>query len=318
MVDKDSTVTFICSVDSLPSSEIAWSRSQQGEQLYSGSQYIIPKASCQHTDNYTCTASNNIGQSVSKTIPIFVRCVPVLDPNQETKTTISVPHGETGVLSIHVLAYPLPVYTWYYQPQDGSEKLVTDFRTTQLDDGLSSTLTIQDVTENDGRKYIVYVNNSYGTRSTVFNLVVSSQDTDVNGCNNMLGLGIAIGLGISVLMVGIGTALAWVILKRSGKGFCAKANDQRVVKDTTSHDTELDNIILSDTPHVYDQVNTGVTNTRDTVNTGVIETSTTVSDYINTSTTSSPYEELDKQTIDQQPNTYQQLSPYQNVTGDKN
>ncbi|XP_055958683.1 hemicentin-1 [Patella vulgata] len=315
MINEESTVTFNCSVDSLPSSVISWSRSQQGEQLYSGSQYTIPKAICQHTDNYTCTASNNIGQPVSKTIPLYVRCAPVLDHNQETKTTISLGRGETGVLSIHVLAYPLPVYTWYYQLQDGSKQPIIEFRTRQKDDGLSSILTIQDVTEDDSGTYIVYVNNSLGTRSTVFNLVVSSEDTSVDGYSSMLGVGIAIGLGISVLVVGIATALAWVILKRNGKRFgikSVKASDQRVVKDSDT----LENITLSDTPHVYDQVNTAVTNTRDTVNTSVLEISST--DYINTSTTSSPYEILDKQTMDQQPNTYQQLSPYQNLAGDKN
>ncbi|KAK6174062.1 hypothetical protein SNE40_017407 [Patella caerulea] len=70
-----------------------------------------------------------------------------------------------------------------------------------------------------------------------------------------------------------------------------------------------------DTPHV------SAANTRDTANAGVIQTSTTEftnNDYINTSPTPSPYEVLDKQTIDQQPSTYQQLSLYQNLAGDKN
>ncbi|XP_055958684.1 tyrosine-protein kinase-like otk [Patella vulgata] len=312
MVDEYSTVTFVCSVYSLPSSVISWSRSQQGEQLYSGTQYTIPKASCQHTDNYTCTASNKIGQPVSKTIPIYVRCVPVLDPNQVTKTTISIGLGETGVLSIHVLAYPLPVYTWYYQLQP-----ITDFRIRQKDDGLSSTLTIQDVTEDDDGKYIVYVNNSIGTRSTLFNLVVTSRDNanqlDHNDAiSRARGIGIAIGLGICLLVLGITAVLLWFILKKCGKKISLKnvtVNDQTCPKDTTSHGTGLDNIPLSDTPVVYDRVDNDATNTRDTVN----------PDYINTSTTeASPYAELDKQTMDQQPNTYQQLSPYQNLSEDMN
>ncbi|XP_050416151.1 tyrosine-protein kinase-like otk [Patella vulgata] len=332
MVGEDSTVTFTCSVDGRPSSVISWSRSQQGEQLYSGSQYTISKVSRQHTDNYTCTASNNIGQPVSKTIPLHVTCVPVLDPNQETKTTISVGRGETGVLSIHVLAYPLPVYTWYYQPQDGSKQPITDFRSSQEDNGLSSTLTIQDVTEDDGGKYIVYVNNSLGTRSTVFNLAVTSQDEGCtcsnHFCNDVvsrdLGVGIAIGLGICLVVLGITAVLLWIVLKKSGKKICFKQinGDKTVVNDTVSHNTGLDNITLPDTPHVYDRVNTGITQASTTLsdNTGVTQTSTTLSDnteYINTSTTSSPYEELDKQTMDQQPSIYQQLSPYQNLSGDK-
>ncbi|XP_055958934.1 lachesin isoform X2 [Patella vulgata] len=301
MIDEDSTVTFTCSVDSLPSSVISWSRSQQGGQLYSGSQYTIPKARCQHTDNYTCTASNNIGQPVSNTIPLYVRCAPVLDPNQETKTTISIGRGETGALSIHVLAYPLPVYTWYYQLQDGSKQLITDFRIRQEDDGLSSTLTIQDVTEDDGGKYIVYVNNSAGTKSTVFNLVVSSQDGDNDDViSRERGIGAAICLAVCFLVLGIATVSLWCIMKKRGQRICFQnIKDQTVANDTTNR---TDNVTLSDIPPiptVYDRVD--ATNTRDAVNL----------DYINTSTTASPYEVLDKQTMDT--NTYQQLSPYQNL-----
>ncbi|XP_055958985.1 uncharacterized protein LOC130014116 [Patella vulgata] len=287
MIDEDSTVTFTCSVDNLPSSVISWSRSQQGGQLYSGSQYTIPKASCQHTDNYTCTASNNIGQPVSNTIPLYVR------------------------------SYPLPVYTWYYQLQDGSERLITSFRSNQKDDGLSSTLTIQDVTEDDDGKYIVYVNNSLGTRSTLFNLAVSSQDGGGMFCNDVVisrerAVGAAICLAICLLVLGVATVSFWCIMKKRGQRICfinIKA-DQTVVNDTTSR---TDNVTLSDIPPVtlshipptvYDRVD--ATNTRDIVNL----------EYINPSTTSSPYEELDKQTMDQQPSTYQQLSPYQNISGD--
>ncbi|KAK6174020.1 hypothetical protein SNE40_017372 [Patella caerulea] len=309
MIDEDSTVIFTCSVDSFPSSVISWFRSQQGEQPYSGSQYTIPKASCQHTDNYTCTASNNIGQPVSKTIPLYVRCVPILDPRQESKTSISVGRGETGVLSIHVLAYPLPVYTWYYQLQDGSKQPVTDFRIRQEDTGLSSTLTILDVTADDSGKYIVYVNNSLGTRSTLYNLVVTSRDDgnqlDQNDAiSRARGVGIAIGLGICLVVL----VLLWIILKKCGKKISLKnitVNDQRrYPEDTTSQGTCSGNIPLSDAPVVYDRVGNDPTNTRDTVN----------PDYINTPPTASPYEVLDKQTIDQQPSTYQQLSLYQNLS----
>ncbi|KAK6173483.1 hypothetical protein SNE40_016924 [Patella caerulea] len=48
-------------------------------------------------------------------------------------------------------------------------------------------------------------------------------------------------------------------------------------------------------PHLY--IDTDAVNTRDLSNTG----------YINSDTSRSPYEVLDKQTTDQQPNSYQQL-----------
>ncbi|XP_050415370.1 opioid-binding protein/cell adhesion molecule isoform X1 [Patella vulgata] len=333
MIDDDSGITFTCAVDSFPSSNISWSRSQQGRQLFFGRQYAIPKVSCQHTDNYTCTARNDISKPVSRTIPLYVRCRPVLDPNKDTKTSISVSRGETGVLSIHVLAYPLPVFTWYYQQQDGSERLIIDFRSQQIDDGLSSTLTIQDVTFDDGRKYIVYVNNSLGSRSIVFNMAVLSNDDDNN--NNLLGIGIAIGLGIILFIIAIIIVLLWVVFKKTGRRICIQkvtGNDPTLFDDANNQQTRSDNITLSETPPIYERVGTDAVNTTYPSNPGYINTETASSPYevldkqtvdqqpnsyqqLDTPSRST-YEVLDKQTIDQQPNTYQQLSPYQNVTRD--
>ncbi|XP_050416054.1 uncharacterized protein LOC126829922 [Patella vulgata] len=159
-------------------------------------------------------------------------------------------------------------------------------------------------------------------------LLVKIYNTDVNGCNNMLGVGIAIGLVISVLIVGIAAALAWVILKRKGKRFCIKsvrANDQTVDNGTTNQGLNnntmsetrrvtanqgLVNNIFSDTPPI-------VTNTRG-VNREHINTPRASSTYESPNsedylTAVNTYEELDKQTMDQQPNTYQELSLYQNL-----
>ncbi|XP_050415812.1 uncharacterized protein LOC126829741 [Patella vulgata] len=257
---------------------------------------------------------------------------PVIDPNKDTKTSISVSRGETGVLSIHVLAYPLPEFTWYYQLQDGSERPIIDVRCNQTDDGLSSTLTIQNVTVDDGRKYIVYVNNSLGTISIVFNMaVLLSSDDDVHGSNNtLLGIGIGVGLGI-ILFILLG-----IIFMRTGRRICFQkktGNDQTVFDDARNQQTKSDNISLSEIPPIYEIVDTDAVNTRDPTDPDHIISETTPSPYevLDIQATNlqhniyqelnappeSTYEGLDKQTTDQQSNIYEQLDLYENVTGTK-
>ncbi|XP_055958988.1 adhesion G-protein coupled receptor G6 isoform X2 [Patella vulgata] len=166
MVDEHSTVTFTCSVDSLPSSVISWSRSQQEEQLYSGSQYTISKASCQHTDNYTCTASNNIGQPVSKHIPLYARCSP--RENIETKRNIINRIDATINLEVDIIAYPEPTFTWYHTP---TRQIINTARTQQLSTiNYKSTveITLNSTLFGD---YIVSVHNGIGIQNFTITVI---------------------------------------------------------------------------------------------------------------------------------------------------
>ncbi|XP_055956832.1 fibroblast growth factor receptor 1-like isoform X1 [Patella vulgata] len=285
IIDENSSVTINCLVESIPAARVSWSRSQQGGQLYSGSQYTIPKASCQHTDNYTCTASNNIGQPVSKTIPLYVRCTPIVLPTD----FIVVPHGETGIISINVLAYPLPVFVWYYHQQDGSQQpvtMVTGTRSKQTDDGLSSRLTIRDITYEDWGNYTVNIINSLGVTSKTYTLsVISNGDAVKEAVDDKLGVGIAIGLGIGLVISGVLFVIIWCIKKRRD---AIMSNDRNGVNDTVGPQSR--NIT---TRHGNSPVDTG-----DSVK------------HVNTlyTSTSSDYEGLDELTMDHRPNIYLPLS----------
>ncbi|XP_050405246.2 hemicentin-2-like isoform X1 [Patella vulgata] len=285
IIDKNVSVIMNCLVESIPVAQVSWSRSQQERQLYSGSQYTIPKASCQHTDNYTCTASNNIGQPVSKTIPLYVKCAPVVI----TKDAIVVPRGETVILPMNVLAYPLPAFVWYYHQQDGSQQpvtTVTGSRIKQTDDGLSSTLTIHNIRYEDGGIYTVKITNSLGATSKTYTLSVISNEDDVKeAVDDKLGVGIAIGVGIGLVVSAMLFVIIWCIKKRRD---AITSNDGHSVNDTVSSQSR-DNT----TRHCNSLV--------DTCDSG---------EHVNTlyTSTSSDYDGLDELTMDHQPNIYLPLS----------
>ncbi|XP_050397616.1 neural cell adhesion molecule 1 [Patella vulgata] len=170
-IDEGSSVTLFCSVDSVPDSSISWSRSKESQLPTTGSKLFIPIATCGHADDYTCTADNGVGQPSTKTISVYVRCLPRIDQNQTTNgkgVPVIVGDDKTAVLTIHVIAYPLPTFKWYRLYSTGIEKPLTDFSIKQTDTLLSSTLTIEDFTVEDNGYYKVYVENSIGVRSHVF------------------------------------------------------------------------------------------------------------------------------------------------------
>ncbi|XP_050416596.2 carcinoembryonic antigen-related cell adhesion molecule 1 isoform X2 [Patella vulgata] len=172
IVSENSSVTLTCSVDSSLSSNISWSRSQQGY-LSSEASLFIPVATCAHTDNYTCTVKNGIGSSVSRTISLNIKCLPRMDKekNKDTKVDkITARIGQTAELSIHLLVGPPARFTWYRQYSNRIKEQVTDFWTKQNDTAFSSILRIEEVTALDFGYYKVYVRNCFGVRSRLFEL----------------------------------------------------------------------------------------------------------------------------------------------------
>ncbi|XP_055956833.1 uncharacterized protein LOC130010507 isoform X2 [Patella vulgata] len=202
---------------------------------------------------------------------------------------IVVPHGETGIISINVLAYPLPVFVWYYHQQDGSQQpvtMVTGTRSKQTDDGLSSRLTIRDITYEDWGNYTVNIINSLGVTSKTYTLsVISNGDAVKEAVDDKLGVGIAIGLGIGLVISGVLFVIIWCIKKRRD---AIMSNDRNGVNDTVGPQSR--NIT---TRHGNSPVDTG-----DSVK------------HVNTlyTSTSSDYEGLDELTMDHRPNIYLPLS----------
>ncbi|XP_055958768.1 tyrosine-protein kinase-like otk [Patella vulgata] len=238
IIDEDSTVTFNCSVDSLPSSDISWSRSQPGEQLYSGSQYTISKASCQHTDNYTCTASNTIGQPVSKTIPLHVTCSP--RENTVTKIQITNRIDATITLQVDIIAYPPPTFTWYHT---STRQIINSARTQQLSTiNYKSTVEIT-LNSNLFGDYIVSVVNDIGIQNFTITVIDGEPPKPVNdplGSNNMLTIvGIIIGV---LVIVGIITVIGVVIYRRKAQ----KDSSQDNVPSSNKGNKRQDEMVIDD------------------------------------------------------------------------
>ncbi|KAK6174048.1 hypothetical protein SNE40_017394 [Patella caerulea] len=212
MIDEYSTVTFTCSVDSLPSSAIAWFRSPQGEQLYSGSQYTIPKASCQHTDNYTCTARNNIGQPVSKPIPLYVKCSP--RENMVTKRNITNRINTTINLEVDIIAYPPPTFTWYHTPTRQIINTATTQQVSTINYKSTLKITLNSTLFGD---YIVSVVNDVGVQNFTITVIDGEppEPPDKLGNNNMLTI---VGGIIGILVIaGVITVIGVVIYRRMAR-----------------------------------------------------------------------------------------------------
>ncbi|XP_050405286.2 uncharacterized protein LOC126821034 [Patella vulgata] len=152
-----------------------------------------------------------------------------------TKDVIVVPLGETVILPMNVLAYPLPVFTWYYHQHDGSNQpvtTVTGARSKQKDDGLSSTLTIHKIRYEDGGIYTVNITNSQGVTSKTYTLsVISNEDAVKEAVDDKLRIGIAIGFGNGLVVSGMLFVIIWCIKKRRD---AIKSNDRNGVNDTVS------------------------------------------------------------------------------------
>ncbi|XP_055958991.1 hemicentin-1 isoform X6 [Patella vulgata] len=320
MIDEDSTVTFTCSVDSLPSSVISWSRSQQREQLYSGSQYTISEASCQHTDNYTCTASNNIGQPVSKTIPLYVRCYP--RENMATKRNITNRINTAINLQVDIIAYPRPTFTWYHT---STRQIINTARTQQLSTiNYKSTveITLNSTLFGD---YIVSVVNGIGVQN--FTITVIDGDPPVNYPVESNNIPTIVGSIIGVLMViGIVVVIGVVIYRRKasrnndntydGLGITSLSTNQPVYDEINSSTTRSNDTTAraDSTPAYYNTTRSNDTTARaDSTpvyynTTNLNHSDITNPQYVNSPSLSSTYDGLDARSKKQHPDIYQQLN----------
>ncbi|XP_050415722.1 uncharacterized protein LOC126829680 isoform X2 [Patella vulgata] len=348
MLDEDSTVTLTCSVDSLPSLLISWSRSQQGEQLYSGSQYTIPKASCQHSDNYTCTASNNNSQPVSKTIPLYVRCSP--RENTVTLRNITNRINTTINLQVDIIAYPRPTFTWYHIP---TRQIISTARTQQLSTiNYKSTveITLNSTLFGD---YIVSVDNGIiGVK--IFTITVTEEEPPkpVNDSVESNNLPTIVGSVIGVLaVIGIVVVIVGVIYHRKAStdndntngrlGATQCATDQPFYDEINNPSTTGTNAATvrdhtngrlgatqcATNQPFYDEINNPSTTNAATVlvdSTSVYYNTTNLDhsditnppQYVNTPSLST-YEGLDARRTETRPDTYQQLNksstPYEGL-----
>ncbi|XP_048241018.1 contactin-1-like [Haliotis rufescens] len=137
-VNESDPVTLRCQVDSNPRSVIRILN--ETEELTKAnnsltSEYRLESADCRQRGNYSCTASNNIGVPVSQGLEMLVKCSPRLDETVSHQLKYVTILGGNVNMSVSVLAYPLPTFTWSRttstsQDLTGSSSPVSDISVT--------------------------------------------------------------------------------------------------------------------------------------------------------------------------------------------
>ncbi|XP_048241005.1 protein turtle homolog B-like [Haliotis rufescens] len=114
-VNESDTVTLRCQTDSNPRSVIRILNGTEELTRADNSlraEYRLESADCRQRGNYSCTASNNIGTPVSQGVELLVKCSPRLDETVAQQLKYASRLGGNVNLSVSVLAYPLPTFTW--------------------------------------------------------------------------------------------------------------------------------------------------------------------------------------------------------------
>ncbi|XP_067651667.1 protein turtle-like [Haliotis asinina] len=137
-VNESDLATLRCQVDSKPWSVIRLLNGTEDLTRANDSltaTYKLQSADCRQRGNYSCTASNDIGEPVIKTMELLVKCLPRLDDSVSQQLRFAAMLGGDVTVSVSVLAYPLPTFTWRRsisttQDLTGSSSPVSDISVT--------------------------------------------------------------------------------------------------------------------------------------------------------------------------------------------
>ncbi|XP_071095620.1 protein turtle homolog B-like [Haliotis cracherodii] len=114
-VNESDQVTLRCHVDSNPRSVIRLLNGTEELTRADNSltaEYRLESADCRQRGNYSCTAINYIGAPVSQRLELLVKCFPRLDETVAQQLKYASRLGGKVNVSVSVLAYPLPTFTW--------------------------------------------------------------------------------------------------------------------------------------------------------------------------------------------------------------
>ncbi|XP_071094653.1 cell adhesion molecule CEACAM5-like [Haliotis cracherodii] len=139
-------------------------------------EYRLESADCRQRGNYSCTATNNIGAPVSQRVELRVKCSPRLDVTVPTQLKYTATLGGNVNVSVSVLAYPLPTFTWSRtnctsQDLIGSSSPVSDISVT-------ARLHLTDLQQQDFGDYSPTVDNGVGSSVTYTLTIVSADPPD--------------------------------------------------------------------------------------------------------------------------------------------
>ncbi|XP_071094635.1 nephrin-like [Haliotis cracherodii] len=174
-VNESDPVTFRCQIDSNPRSVIRLLNGTEELTRADNSltaDYRLESADCRQRGNYSCTATNNIGAPVSQGVELLVKCSPRPDETMPQQLQYASRLGDNVNVSVSVLAYPLPTFTWSRtnstsQDLTGSSNPVSVISVT-------ARLHLTDLQQQDFGDYRLKVDNSVG-RSVTYTLKIVSE-----------------------------------------------------------------------------------------------------------------------------------------------
>ncbi|XP_071094626.1 protein turtle homolog B-like, partial [Haliotis cracherodii] len=163
-VNESDPVTLRCQVDSNPRSVVRLLNGTEELTRADNSltaEYRLESADCRQRGNYSCTATNNIGAPVSQRVELLVKCSPRLDEAVSQQLEYASRLGGNVNVSVSVLAYPLPTFTWS-RTTNGSQDLTSS---PVSDISVTARLHLTNLQQQDFGDYSLSVN--YGVGSSV-------------------------------------------------------------------------------------------------------------------------------------------------------
>ncbi|XP_046359840.2 titin-like isoform X2 [Haliotis rufescens] len=173
-VKEHDNVTLQCNVSSEPASDIqirntASGPVSKGDNNNSNTLEVrLDDIGCRQRGPYNCSAGNEIGTAPPKYASLLVKCKPRLH-GSSTHLKVASALGEPVTLSVTVLAYPKPTFSW--RKFKVGAPLTKNTNITWNDPVATGTLNIANVDDKDYRTYNVTVTNSEGDSTFTISLI---------------------------------------------------------------------------------------------------------------------------------------------------
>ncbi|XP_071094603.1 neural cell adhesion molecule 1-like [Haliotis cracherodii] len=172
---QESVPSILCSATCRPACTYKWFK--DGTVHSDGATLTLPVADRSQTGSYKCQASNTHGTDDSSSVSVDVTRSPRLAATVPTQLKYAARFGGNVNVSVTVLAYPLPTFTWSRtnctsQDLTGSSSPVSDISVT-------ARLHLTNLQQQDFGDYSLTVDNGVGS-SVTYTLTIESAD-QING-----------------------------------------------------------------------------------------------------------------------------------------
>ncbi|XP_067675899.1 nephrin-like [Haliotis asinina] len=164
-VNESDSVTFRCELDNVgnPRSVIRLLNGTEELTMRDNSTaalYTMDSADCRQRGNYSCIASNNVGEPVTKRVELLVKCSPRLGDSLSKQLKFAAGLGSDVTVSMSVLAYPLPTFTW--SRSNRTNQNLTGFSSPVSDISVIARVHLTNLKQQDFGEYSLTVDNGVG------------------------------------------------------------------------------------------------------------------------------------------------------------